>query len=250
MARSDSEVFIVEEDVSEPGEVDREAASESNDVADQFGSKVPVRIKYEAFYELPPKRSNEFVARCKLCHKSYRFTMNSKGNLLKHLQTSHPKNLDDHKNEQSKQLPVSQQTLHRDGTLVKATRPKPESFKKQDKILTCIVKNVCGRGGLPISVVEQSWFRTFMEEVEPRFQPVSRRGVSSKLDKLYEEEKRNLMADSATSVVEKPSVTVDFWTGCDVRSFMGCTVHYISQNELKSHMLFFLKFHLRIPQKI
>ena len=88
-------------------------------------------------------------------------------------------------------------------------------------------------------VVEQSWFRTFMEEVEPRFKPVSRRGVSLELDKSYEEEKRSLMADIATSVVDKPSVLVDFWTGCDVRSFMGCTLHYISQNELKSVTLFF-----------
>ena len=49
MARSDSEVsIIVEEDVSEPGEVNWEAASESN-VADVSDVKVPLRIKYEAF---------------------------------------------------------------------------------------------------------------------------------------------------------------------------------------------------------
>ena len=50
MARSES---IVEEDVSEPGEVNQEAVRESN-VADQSGVKVPARIKHEAFYELPP----------------------------------------------------------------------------------------------------------------------------------------------------------------------------------------------------
>ena len=60
MARSDC---IVEEDVSEPDEVNRDAVSESN-VADQSGLKVPVRIKYEAFYELPPKRSKKH---CFLC---------------------------------------------------------------------------------------------------------------------------------------------------------------------------------------
>ena len=113
MARSDSEVSLIVEDVSEPGEVTREAASESN-VTNVLGAKVSLCIKYEAFYELPPKQSNKFVAKCKLCHKSYKFTLNSKGNLLKHLQTSHPNNLDDHKNEQSKQLPASQQTLNRD----------------------------------------------------------------------------------------------------------------------------------------
>ena len=192
------------------------------------GAKVLLCIKYEAFYKLPPKRLNKFVVKCKLCHKSYKFTLKSKGNLLKHLHMSHPKNLNDHKNEQSKQLPPSQQTLNTNGTLAKATRPKPEVFKKQDKILTCIVKNVCSRGGLLISVVEQSWFRGFMKEVEPRFQPVSRRGVSLRLDKLYEEQKRSLMADIAISVVDKLSVTVNFWNGCGVRSFIGCTVHYIS----------------------
>ena len=68
MVRSYSEVsIIVEEDVSEPGGVNREAASESN-VADVSDVKVLLRIKYEAFYKLPPKRLNKFVAKCKLCH--------------------------------------------------------------------------------------------------------------------------------------------------------------------------------------
>ena len=49
MARSDSEVsIIVEEDVSEPGEVTREAALESN-VTDVLGAKVWLHITYEAF---------------------------------------------------------------------------------------------------------------------------------------------------------------------------------------------------------
>ena len=79
-----------------------------------------------------------------------------------------------------------------------------------------------------------------MEEDEHRFQPVSRKGVSSKLDKVYEEEKMSLLAD-ITSVLSKPSVTVDFWTGCDVRSFMGCTAHFISLTELKSKKLCFFR---------
>ena len=51
MSRSDS---TVEEDVSEPGEVNREAASKNN-VADRSGVKELVCIKHEAFDELPPK---------------------------------------------------------------------------------------------------------------------------------------------------------------------------------------------------
>ena len=58
---------------------------------------------------------------------------------------------------------------------------------------------------------------------------------------MYEEEKRKLLTDIAKSSVDKPSLTVDFWTGCDMRSFMGCTIHFIHEDMLKSHMLFFIE---------
>ena len=70
------------------GEVTREAASESN-VTNVSSAKVSLHIKYEAYYKLPPKQSDKFVLKCKQCHKSYKFILKSKGNLLKHLQTSH-----------------------------------------------------------------------------------------------------------------------------------------------------------------
>ena len=86
-------------------------------------------------------------------------------------------------------------------TATTRTRPK-EPFQNQDKILTSIVKNICGRGGLPISIVEQDWFRNFMKLVEPKFQNVSRVAVSSRLDELYVEERRKLLAEIGTSNIE------------------------------------------------
>lgn len=49
------------------------------------------------------------------------------------------------------------------------------------------------------------------------------------------------MAEIAASDTDKPTVTVDFWTGCSGKSFMGSTVHYIYENKLKSHVLFFVE---------
>ena len=95
------------------------------------------------------------LARCKLCHKPYKYILNLKGNLLKYFQISHPKNVCDHKVERSKQVPSYKHILHKDGSL---NRLK-ESFKNQDKILTCTMKHV-----------------------ESRFQLVSRIALSSKLD--------------------------------------------------------------------
>ena len=77
-------------------------------------------------------------------------------------------------------LPSDQCMLNKDGTMTATTRTRPkEPFQNQDKILTSIVKNACGRGGLPISIVEQDWFRNFMKLVEPKLQSVSRVAVSS-----------------------------------------------------------------------
>ena len=72
-------------------------------------------------------------------------------------------------------------------------RMKRQDFKNQDAILTSLVRNLCGCGGLPILVVEQPWFRCFMRDVEPRFSLVSRVAVKKKLDELYTEEQDKLL---------------------------------------------------------
>ena len=215
--------------------------SDSSSLIDEGeGGDIKARVKYNLFFEfLRCKEGQNPSAKCKLCHRTYKFTLTSKGNLLKHLQTTHPNKLREHKEEQAKLTSANQQKFNKDGTFIPRTK---EPFRNQDKILTSIVRNLCGKGGLAISVVEQSWFRTFTQEVEPKFQLVSRVAVNLKLDKLFEEEKKSLLTDIAKSVIDKPSVTVDLWTGCDTRSFMGCTVHFIHEQHVRSHMLFFVEF--------
>ena len=71
-----------------------------------------------------------------------------------------------------------------------------------------------------------------MSDVEPRFQPVSRVAVKKKLNILHEEE-RDTMLKEIAELSFKPSVTLDFWTGRDGRSFMGCTVHYVVATDRK-----------------
>uniref|UniRef100_A0A1X7VFF3 BED-type domain-containing protein n=1 Tax=Amphimedon queenslandica TaxID=400682 RepID=A0A1X7VFF3_AMPQE len=182
--------------------------SDSSSLTDE--EDIKARVKYNLFLEfLRCKEGQNPSAKCKLCHHTYKFTLTSKGNLLKHLQTTHPDKLRDHKEEQAKLISVTEQKFNKDGTFIPRTK---EPFRNQDKILTSIVRNLCGKGGLAISVVEQSWFCSFMQEVEPKFQPVSRVALNSKLDRIFEEEKKGLLADIAKSVVDKPSVTVDLWT--------------------------------------
>ena len=203
-----------------------------------------VCVNYKEFFDLPdscPQSKSKCIARCKLCHKVYKYNLTTKGNLLKYLKTAHKQNLQAHKRKQAKELgkpglPSNQHVLNRDGSLEKIVK---EPFRNQDKILTSIVKNLCGKGGLPIATVEQEWFREFMKLVEPRFESVSRVAVNSKLEEIYAREMSKLLADIKASPVYKPTVTVDFWTGCNSKSYMCSTVHYIFKGQLKSHVLFF-----------
>lgn len=59
-----------------------------------------------------------------------------------------------------------------------------------------------------------------MKDVEPKFDHSSRITVSLRLDELYKQEKKSLLNDLKESGI-KPSMTVDFWTGCNTKSYMG-----------------------------
>ena len=76
-----------------------------------------------------------------------------------------------------------------------------------------------------------------MKDVEPKFEYASQVAVNTKLNALYEE-KRKLLFELAN---KKPTLTVDFWTGCNAKSFMGATVHYIHKGIIKSHVLYIIE---------
>ena len=118
--------------------------SDSSSLIDEEeGGDIKGRVKYNLFFEfLRRKEGQNPSAKCKLCHHTYKFTLTSKGNLLKHLQTTHPDKLRDHKEEQAKLISVTQQKFNKDGIFIRRTK---EPFRNQDKILTSIVRNLCGK---------------------------------------------------------------------------------------------------------
>ena len=136
---------------SEPEELELLTDGEECSSSDTRGNRAG--IDYQSYFELPkvkPTSQSKCLARCRICRKVYKYTLDSKGNLLKHLRNVHPKQLDKHKDECAKQLsencdkavPSGQCTFSKDGR-IKVSR---EPFKNQDKIVTSIVKNFCGIG--------------------------------------------------------------------------------------------------------
>ena len=157
---------------------------------------------------MKPTSLAQCQARCTICRKVYKYNLNSKGNLLKHLQNVHKKYLDKHKEDRAKhmsenEVPANQCTLDKEGR-VKVTHKPKEPFKNQDQILKSIVKNVSDKGCLPLCIVEQDWFLDFMKLVKSRFQNMSRVSVSSRLEEIYQEERRNILDEISKSVVCKP----------------------------------------------
>ncbi|KAE8281748.1 hypothetical protein D5F01_LYC19131 [Larimichthys crocea] len=92
---------------------------------------------------------------------------------------------------------------------------------------------------LPLSIIEHPGFRRFMSVVDTRYNPVSRRTLTSKLDGVMLEKQTKLKDCLANA--ENLSVTVDIWSDRKMRGFLGITAHWLGNGEgglvLKSALL-------------
>ena len=127
----------------------------------------------------------------------------------------------------------SRLVLSREG--VSTTIP---TFQKQDAITESIIVNHIGKGGLPILLATWDCFKKFMSLVEPRCSSPCYRTVIAKMDAICAKKK--------TEIISKLnrynySVALDEWTGCNRKSFLGCTVTIVDPTacELVSKLLFF-----------
>ena len=88
--------------------------------------------------------------------RPYKYTLTSKSNLLKHLQTSHPRELIQYKLDKAK-LVSNQRTLMNNGSL-RLARVEQAQFKNQEKISIAIVKHLCGEGASPFHLLKRNAF--------------------------------------------------------------------------------------------
>ena len=89
----------------------------------------------------------------------------------------------------------------------------------------------------PASMVEDRGFLAFLEAIDPKYTPPSRRTIMRvHLPALYETTKEKLMNEIAT--VEWCSLTTDAWTSNATEGYLTVTCHYFtSQWELRSVVL-------------
>ena len=90
---------------------------------------------------------------------------------------------------------------------------------------------------IPLSVVDSTRFKKFVSILEPQYQMPSRKYLSGVLlQKKYDTVKREVLDRIQKS--KSINITVDLWSNRQMKSFLGMTGHYISdQWTLESIML-------------
>ena len=94
---------------------------------------------------------------------------------------------------------------------------------------------MCAVDVKPISLVEGPGFKYFCNELNPDYKMPCRKTVSKYLQKIYDEEKEELVGKLRGHSV---AITSDLWTSNAMEGYLGLTGHYISDEwELKAKVL-------------
>jgi hypothetical protein len=103
-----------------------------------------------------------------------------------------------------------------------------KSHSRQKEFQNAIVSNLILRGNLPVNIVEQAWFKNFMQTVDPKFVVPGRRTIVGIIDTQYKSLREELR--KKLSSADAVSLTLDMWSDRRMRSFMGATVHFLTEN--------------------
>ncbi|CAK6977231.1 zinc finger BED domain-containing protein 4-like [Scomber scombrus] len=101
---------------------------------------------------------------------------------------------------------------------------------RQQAISEAIVKDLIIGCCLPLSLVENEHFRHFLETVDSKYTPISRRTITEKYIPI-------LVKQVKETVLEKlkkkstVSLTTDIWSDRRLRSFLGVTAHLCSKSK-------------------
>jgi hypothetical protein len=133
------------------------------------------------------------------------------------------------------------QTQMTDFTTSTESKHYGSSNPRQRSLTKLLVTNLLVKCGLPISIVDNDDFRTFLGEMDPKYRPPCRQTVTSTiLPQMLEQHESRLKAVLAT--YKDLSLTVDIWTDRRSHSYLGVTVHAFSSGLPQSHLLAFKTF--------
>lgn len=105
---------------------------------------------------------------------------------------------------------------------------------RAEKISTLLTKMIA-KDMLPVSFVEGEGFRELMNFLEPEYRVPCRKTITSRLEKLRDENVSILQEKLANA--HKVSITPDSWTALTTESYVTITCHYMLDWEMQSAVL-------------
>ena len=163
---------------------------------------------------------NESVVKCKLCYRDVGYSRNT-SNLKQHIELHHPESMPGTSGCGS----VAKQTII--DSFSTNPRPKLKRGGKRDREITEALTRFVAKDMRPSALIEGEGFSELVHTLEPAYEIPSRKHVMSKLREMYAETREKL--ESKLSEVGSVSITLDFWTSHANESFLGVTVHLISE---------------------
>ena len=123
-----------------------------------------------------------------------------------------------------------------DDMFKRKTKKYSSTDPRQVRLTESIIKDLIIECDVPLSLVEQNGFKSFMQIVDPMYSLLSRRQIArDKLPKLYD--KMIMRLKTLCDNAEYISVTLDIWTDRRLRSYIGITMHTFVDSQLKSYLL-------------
>lgn len=178
------------------------------------------------------------TAKCKYCPKELK-TCSNTTNLKQHMERKHSAVL------QADEVTMVQcsstegvtlsSTPKRAKTSIGAAFLKISAYAtngdKNKQITQTIAEMIC-RDSLPYSIVEGTGFKKLMKTVAPLYQVPCRKTITDLIDTKYEEKKT--LIKQKLKCIKNVCLTIDEWKDMQLRSFLGVTVHFIENFEIKS----------------
>ncbi|XP_065907752.1 zinc finger BED domain-containing protein 4-like [Dysidea avara] len=192
--------------------------------------KVPAVLKH---YEVPKVLPAEnFKAKCKYCTKEITGSVRTTTNWWKHMRRVHATLLKEQQDEDESQS-NSQQTLTH---LLQPQRKYSSQHPKQILVTDAVVDFVAD-DLIPLSVVESKRFKSLLRILDSQYQVPSRKQLSTVLLKKKYDKLKSSVLDKLKKT-DTINLTIDLWSNRQMRSYLGITGHYISDDwNLESVML-------------
>ena len=112
-------------------------------------------------------------------------------------------------------------------------------FAKRRQADFAVSCELCGSGGLPITIIPRNWFRNFPSVVQPFIKNICYRAI---LKIRWNDVQFSVQTISFTRNLQNPVVTIHYWTAQNKKPYLGWSGQFIdSKNTLRVACIFLIE---------